>query len=314
MPWRHFVDPSLTDLRTTFGQELHPVARDVLDRIRDFADHVHTNLESHDTYLIGEVAMPVEDDSPDRLGTVGLRILADFDVLVTVIRTPRNIPDGFAIPDLEPVVREASELGLDVGEQLWFLFDRVADQLHQQLEDALDGASRLESALDTGDDPPEDARQTISDLRYAFLGVHEIVEPLLEVISRIIDDELDLRADVGLGSRELFSRSTEIRMMDVRARLRHADARSSYGLQVMTALSDNLKEFLAREQAAAGNRMAAIASIMLLPTFVVGLYGMNIDPESFPEMGFLNGYLFAWFLILFVTVAQFVFFKRRRWL
>ena len=314
MTWTHFVDPITTELDNAFNQQLHPVATNLLDNIRDFTDHVHTNLESHDTYLVGEIAIPVEDDSPDRLGTVGLRILADFDTLVTVIRTPRDIPPDFSIPDLTAIVTEASQLNLDVGEQLWFLFDRVADQLQHQLEDALDGATFLESALDSGDDPPENARQTISDLRYAFLGVHEIAEPLLEVITRIIDDDLDLRSEPGSQREELFDRSTEIRMMDVRAKLRHTDARSSYGLQVMSALSDNLKEFLAREQADAGNRMAAIASIMLLPTFVVGLYGMNIDPDSFPEMGFLNGYLFAWFLIVLVTIAQIAFFKRRRWL
>ena len=79
-------------------------------------------------------------------------------------------------------------------------------------------------------------------------------------------------------------------------------------------LTDNLSNYLERKQAQAGNRLGAIASIMLLPTFVVGLYGMNIDPEYFPEFGWLNGYLMAWLMILLITVVQYTFFRRKGWL
>jgi len=314
MTWTHLVDPPREQLLRLFTFELHPVAVEMLTLVRDFDDHVYTNLESHDLYLSGEIAIPVEDDSPDRLGTVGLRVIADFDRLVTVINTPRGIPTGFSIPDLHPVVDRAENETVGVGEHLWMLLDHVVTLLEQQLIEALEGAEALEAALDSGEQPPDNARQLISDIRHALLGVQELANPLLELSTRIIDDELDLRDGSDGASRELFERATEIRIMDVRAQLRNIGARVEYGLQVMSALSDSLKEFLAREQADAGNRMAAVASIMLLPTFVVGLYGMNIDPDSFPEMGFLNGYLFAWGLIIVLTIAQVWLFRRKKWI
>ena len=314
MTWIHVVDPPKEQLAELFPYELHPVAVETLTLVRDFEDHVYTNLESHDHYLAGEIAIPVEDDSPDRLGTVGLRIVADFDRLITVINTPRGIPPEFSIPDLIPVVARARSGGLSVGEQLWLLLDHVVTLLEKQLDEALEGAEALEAALDSEDKPPDNARQLISDIRHALLGVQELANPLLELSTRIIDDELDLRDNLQGIPRELFERPTEIRLVDVRAQLRNIGARVEYGVQVMSALSDNLKEFLAREQADAGNRMAAVASIMLLPTFVVGLYGMNIDPDSFPEMGFLNGYLFAWGLIIVLTLAQIWLFRRKKWI
>lgn len=314
MTWVHLTDPDELTLRNAFPIDLHDVAHRVLARVRDFDEDVFSNLDAHEGYVIGEIALPVEDDSPDRIGTVGVRVLADFERLVTVIRTPRNIPDGYAVPSLQTVVAKAEATSASVGTAIWMLIDHVTEEVHRQLDDAIDGASALEAALDSDGDPPEDARQRISDLRHTFLAISSIVQPLLDMTTEIIDDRLDLRRDAVGDEVELFPRETEIRVVDARAKLRHALARSNYGLQIMSTLSDNLKEFLAREQADAGNRMAAIASIMLLPTFVVGLYGMNIDPESFPEMGFLNGYLFAWILIAALTVAQIAFFRRRRWL
>jgi|DEB0MinimDraft_10_1074344.scaffolds.fasta_scaffold41756_2 Mg2+ and Co2+ transporter CorA len=312
--WVHLNDPTEEQLAQAFSLPLHDVAHEVLARVRDFDEDVFSNIDAHDGYLVGEIALPVEDDSPDQIGTVGVRILANFDTLVTVIRTPRAIPTGYSVPDLGGVVALAQEKQFSVGNSIWALIDHVTDEVHRQLDEAVDGAAALESALDSEDDPPEGARRLISDLRHTFLAIRAIAQPLLDLTTEIIDDRLDLRRVGPEAEEELFPRETEIRVIDSRAKLRHAIARVDHGLQIMSTLSDNLKEFLAREQADAGNRMAAIASIMLLPTFVVGLYGMNIDPDSFPEMGFLNGYLFAWILIAGLTAAQIAFFRRRRWL
>jgi len=312
--WSHLMDPTEEQLSQAFPIQLHEVAQDVLARVRDFDEDVFSNIDAHDGYLVGEIALPVEDDSPDRIGTVGVRLLANFDRLVTVIRTPRAIPAGYSVPDLSAVVRAAESHKYSVGNAIWSLIDHVTDEVHRQLDEAVDGASRLEESLDSEEDPPEGARRLISDLRHTFLAIRAIAQPLLDLTTEIIEDRLDLRRQSGEVADELFPRETEIRVIDSRAKLRHAIARADHGLQIMSTLSDNLKEFLARAQADAGNRMAAIASIMLLPTFVVGLYGMNIDPESFPEMGFLNGYLFAWILIAALTAAQIAFFRKRRWL
>jgi magnesium transporter len=51
---------------------------------------------------------------------------------------------------------------------------------------------------------------------------------------------------------------------------------------------------------------------MLVPTFIVGLYGQNFD--QLPERDWDYGYLFSWGLILLVTIGQVWFFRRRRWI
>ena len=56
----------------------------------------------------------------------------------------------------------------------------------------------------------------------------------------------------------------------------------------------------------------AIASIMLVPTFIVGLYGQNF--VNLPETSWEHGYIFSWGIIVLVTVGQVWYFRRRRWI
>jgi Mg2+ and Co2+ transporters len=59
-------------------------------------------------------------------------------------------------------------------------------------------------------------------------------------------------------------------------------------------------------------RLTAIASILLLPTFIVGVYGQNFT--HMPELGWAQGYGFSWALIVVTTAAQLWYFRRKRWI
>ena len=52
--------------------------------------------------------------------------------------------------------------------------------------------------------------------------------------------------------------------------------------------------------------------MVLLPTFIVGLYGQNF--VHMPELHWRFGYAWSWAVILATTLVQFVYFRRRRWL
>jgi magnesium transporter len=58
-------------------------------------------------------------------------------------------------------------------------------------------------------------------------------------------------------------------------------------------------------------RLTVIASLLLLPTFIVGLYGQNF--HHIPELGWAWGYWWAWAWIIGTTVAQLVFFRWKKW-
>jgi len=57
--------------------------------------------------------------------------------------------------------------------------------------------------------------------------------------------------------------------------------------------------------------LTVIASIVLLPTFIVGVYGQNFD--HMPELHWRFGYAYSWGLIAVLTLVQLWFFRRKRW-
>ena len=59
--------------------------------------------------------------------------------------------------------------------------------------------------------------------------------------------------------------------------------------------------------------LTVIASLLLLPTFIVGLYGQNFQ-HHFPEIHWQFGYAWSWGLIVVTTAGQLWFFRRKRWI
>jgi len=94
-------------------------------------------------------------------------------------------------------------------------------------------------------------------------------------------------------------------------RLRSARSRGRYGLEEVDVLQDSYSAALDRQQVRAGNRMAGVANMLLWATLVVGFYGMNIDPDYFDEMSYLNGPILAAMLLLLVLLLYRI--ERRRW-
>lgn len=293
---------------------MHPIAEERLRLVRSFDDNVFTRLESHDSYLFGEFSYPVAIGDLDEVGTVGIRIVVDFEQFLTVTRRPDATPPSLAMPDLDTLAGGAEDRIQRSGDCIWLLLEAIAEQLDHLLSEANRRTDDLEAILNESREPPAGTGQQIAKMRHVYLQLEGIITPTMRVVEKIVDDQLDLRDGEGKQARELFPRSTEIYLIDVLQHLHHAQNRTGYGRDMLSVLTDSLASHLERRQAQAGNRMGAIASIMLLPTFIVGLYGMNIDSGYFPEFGWLNGYLFAWLLILLITVSQWTFFRRRGWL
>jgi len=59
-------------------------------------------------------------------------------------------------------------------------------------------------------------------------------------------------------------------------------------------------------------RLTVVASLLLVPTFIVGLYGQNF--RDIPELRWGWGYGWSWLLIVVTTVLQVWYFRRKRWI
>jgi magnesium transporter len=315
--WVHLQDPTEADLASHLPTNLHEIVDHRLHRTRDFYADIFARLESHDHYLFGEFAYPVYHERRDEVETLGIRVVIDFNRFLTVTRTPTGMPSSISMPDLTEEQETARELALDPGDCIWLLTVTISKAIHELLDLAHSRTDDIEHLLNHDDNPQfssTNCRQQIARLRNIFLQLSTITLPTLTLVEKIIEDDLDLEETIDGKTRDLFPRYTEIHLIDVRESLRHAVQRFEYGQNMMQTLSENLSDYLNREQARAGNRLTAMASIMLLPTFIVGLYGMNIDKTYFPEFGWLNGYLLAWLVIGILTIAQVAVFRKKGWL
>jgi magnesium transporter len=315
--WIHLQDPTPADLAEHLPDNLHEIADQRLHHTRKFTTDIFARLESHEHYLFGEFAFPVYVKEKDEVETLGIQVIIDFRRFLTVTRTPSGLPNAITMPDLSVEQATAEAMDLDTGDCIWRLTETIGKALHEILDLAHERTDHIERLLNHDDSPDFSAttcRQQIAKLRNIFLQLATITLPTLALVEKIIDDDLDMEETIDGEVRELFPRYTEIRLIDVRESLRHAVQRAEYGKDMMQTLSENLSDYLNREQAKAGNRLTAMASIMLLPTFIVGLYGMNIDENYFPEFGWLNGYLLAWIVIGVITITQILFFRRKGWL
>jgi magnesium transporter len=91
--------------------------------------------------------------------------------------------------------------------------------------------------------------------------------------------------------------------------------RSSDALDLARDLLAGVRDYsqakIANDQNEVMKRLTVIASLLLLPTFIVGLYGQNF--VDIPELRWHLGYAYVWGLIVATTALQLWWFRRKRW-
>ena len=64
-------------------------------------------------------------------------------------------------------------------------------------------------------------------------------------------------------------------------------------------------------------RLTIVATIFMPLTLLVGIYGMNFNPEAsrfnMPELNWPYGYVFIMGLMVVIALGMIVYFKRKKW-
>jgi len=77
----------------------------------------------------------------------------------------------------------------------------------------------------------------------------------------------------------------------------------------LTSVSNNLNQVM--------KTLTIIASFVLVPTLISGIYGMNFSlnsPYNMPELAWKYGYIFSLGLMLFSVIVTYAYFKKKGWL
>jgi len=299
--WIDLIDPSPDELRGKLPREVQESALELLLASPEHGDEPRPTLQAHGDYIFGIFLIPVAVPSEDRIFYQEVDVVLTHDVLLTVSKTP----PGEHPYDPRPV-REACQPEEETGMMFYRLVDDIAEH-YLDLVDALDSEiDELEDKVETS--PADLTRTRLSELRHDLLHIRRTLGPTRDAVRRVVDNVLELTD----GS-EVFPHDVEIAFNSAYEKI----LRSSEGLELSRDLINSARDYLqtkiANDQNEVTKRLTAIASILLVPTFIVGLYGQNFL-HHFPEIHWRYGYAWSWGLIIVTTAVQVTYFRRKKWL
>ena len=296
--WIDLVDPTAVALHQALPEHVHATALEAL-----LAPHVHDDeprprIESHGDYVLGILLLPIEVPNEDRLYYEEVDFVATTDTLITVSKTPPGEKPFDPAP-----AKEACRAHDDVGMYAYHLIDQVAEGFLDVVDALDDEIDELEDLV--ADRDPREVGRRIRGLRHDMLHIRRTLAPTRDAVRKIVDDRIEL--DEG----ELFPRDVEIAFGSAYDKLLRASEGLDAARDSLAGIRDYLQGKISNDQNEVMKRLTVIASLLLLPTFIVGLYGQNF--HDIPELRWAWGYWWAWGWILGTTVAQLAFFRWRRW-
>ena len=302
------------------GASIHPVALSRLKNPRNEFSNPFPRIESHDNYLFGVLATPTSLlDGEDLFIT--LTFIASFEKLIVVVRWSQIDPiDEQNQPILDSILSLPKSFS-SCGDFLVLMLDKLINDLeyktelaHEQIDSEL--RTLRESDYTVGKNFSKNMMDELygsaSKHRIDILGFQTTVEETQRVLEDIAKDRVDLKPNDLTSQLEFFPKHLEIEVSDLVFRVKHLVLlRRSLEETLKFSFSkfDKMRDEL---QTSAQHKIAAIASIMLLPTFIVGLFGQNFRFGTKMEQEW--GLTISSVLIVFTTIAQYFYFKRNKWL
>jgi magnesium transporter len=297
--WIDLVDPSPAELHDVLPDHVHSTALAVLLAPHEHDVEPRPRIESHGDYVLGILLLPIEVRHEDRLYYQEIDFIATASELITVSKTP---------PGEQPfdpaAAKEACRVHEDVGMFVYHLVDEVAEGFLNVIDEVDDEIDELEDLVDQGD--VREIGRKIRGIRHDLLGIRRTLSPTRDAVRKIVDDRVEL--DDG----ELFPKNVEIAFGNAFDKLLRASEGLDAARDALAGIRDYLQGKISISQNEVMKRLTVIASLLLLPTFIVGLYGQNF--HHIPELGWSWGYWWAWGLIVGSTIGQLLFFWKKRWL
>ena len=297
--WVDLLDPNEEELRRAWPARLHPSALEKLLQPAVHDDEPRPKLETHGDYVFGILIVPVMVREEDRVYYQEIDIVVDEELVLTVRKTP---PDGPPI-DLSEV-QEACRTGVSVGMVTYHVVDSVAESFLDLVDDLHDEIDELEDHVEEWTN--ERVRGRLSELRHDVIRIRHTLAPTRDAVRAVVDNRVEL--DTG----DLFPHDVEIHFGDAYDKL----LRSSEGLEAARDLVAGVRDYhqskMSNDQNEVMKVLTIVAALLLLPTFIVGLYGQNFG--HIPELHWAQGYGFSWALIVATTAAQLWYFRRKGWI
>jgi magnesium transporter len=305
--WIDLLDPDEEELREHLPSDIRPDAVEELLRPASPDGDLRPSVKSHGSYILGLALVAVAVPKEDRVFYQEVDFVLTRDEILTVRKTP-----GDEEPFDPHRVRELCDVHkneVPPGTIAYYLVDEIAERYLDLLDAIDDEIDELEEHVDHW--PPQKTRRRISDLRHDLLHIRKTLSPTRDAVREIVDGRVEIEGRAPF-ARDVFPGSIERQFATTYDKLLRATEAIEYARDLLAAVRDYQQARVAIDQNEVMKRLTAIASILLVPTFIVGLYGQNFD--HIPELSWGFGYWWSWGWIVASTGFQLVYFKRKGWI
>jgi magnesium transporter len=288
--WIGLYDPTKDEFDSVAGEfGLHPLA--VRDALRA---HQRPKVERYGEtlFVVIKAARYVEEKEVVEFGEVHAFVGPDF--VVTVRYGETNELEGVrrSVEDRPELLRKGPYA------VLYAIMDRIVDDYVPVVDGLANDIDEIE--VEVFENKP-DVSKRIYELSREVIRFHQATQPLAGTLESLTQKET---SDI--------DREVRGYLRDVQDRvLRVTDQAQGFRELLQNILSVNLT-LASVNQNDQVKKISAWAAILIVPTLITGIYGMNFD--FMPELHWTFGYPVALLLMLTISLILYWGFKRRGWL
>ena len=295
--WIDMTDP--TDEESfilTNDFHFHPLAiEDVIEEEDAITEFGRSKIDDYRDYLYVEFQIADYIGIEQGIDLQEIHLFLTRNTLVTVHDTNHKVFTHLrnrALRDERLMSRGADFL-------LHIMIDTIVDNYNSILEFFEKSVDEIEKDVLT--EPDEDTVKTIFTLRRDIYELKRVALPQREIMGQISRRQFPMISDrASFYFNDVHDHLTRIIELSESHRDMLISALEVYFSHVSTKTNEIIKI------------LTIFTVILMPPTFLVGLWGMNF--RHMPELEWEYGYLVFWVIIVLITVIMILFFKKKKWL
>ena len=296
--WTDLVDHTREEILHAVAASLDPDAIEMLAAPAEGGRGARPLLEGHGAYVLAVLSYPRVFPDDDRVEYLELDLVATPTAVVTIRKTGR---DGGVTP-IDGVAARV-DAGAAAGSVVHAAVDDVVDAFLELLDGMYEEIDELEEHVDRLSG--HDVRRRLAELRHELLHARRTATATRGVVRRVIDGRVDV------GRSDLFPPTVETMFVDTYETLVRVTEEFDVARDLLGGVRDYYQAKITEGQNEVGKKLTVIASLVLVPSFIVGFYGQNFASQfrdAYWGVGVSGG------LILVTTIAQLALFRWRRWI
>jgi magnesium transporter len=292
--WVALKDPTRAELDQMAEEfSLHPLAVEDAGK-----GHQRPKIEEYHDSLFAVLhtveQAPEGAEAPLRVGEVAMFVGKNY-LLSVRLRTEKGFADVRERTEREPELLKHGSAYV-----FYALLDTIVDRYFPILDALESELEKIEEQIFVRNSARSNI-EALYALKQQLMVLKHAVDPMIEATGKLHGGRVP---QICIGMQEYF-RDVYDHLIRITATIEAIREMLATAIQVNLGMI-NLNETEVTK------KLASWAALIAVPTFIVGIYGMNF--ENMPELKWANGYYFALALIAVVDAVIYAWFKRIRWL